>query len=411
MRSHSRIGLLLIGGVLALSAVSGFIARGALAPPEPAQAQQDNPFIYSAKFVCGQGQPPTLVTGAYFTAVNIHNPGLNPVVLTKRVVYALPERWIEQNGPYPPSEEITVQLGWDQAFEIDCQDIAAIQTPPSDFPYYKGFVVIRSPVELDVVAVNSTESRTVALPPAKGVGLGSDIDVVHVWPLGAGPCQYGKNSDGAIGNGTGIPGDDATVPWSGDSLDDCFDADDDGDGLTDGQELTGVACGGIVTDPGGDITYDDNGDGTWLGAGDDGPSWDTDGDAVPDKAECDAGTNPTVRAAADRTACNTYVQNVLLLPPAGDADVDGLQNGWEVCKWITDPRVQNTDGQGKGDCQEAMDVNGNGFLTATDAVLITQAFFGLIGSDGDFDINGNGFITNSDAVLVLQAYFGVKPCQ
>jgi hypothetical protein len=212
-------------------------------------------------------------------------------------------------------------------------------------------------------------------------------------PTTGNPGQENFDADGppwgngpGIGNGTGIPGNDATVP-NGDGLGDACDPDIDNDGIPNGSDLYY---------PGGDNTYDDNNNGNPchpLGSdtADNGPSWDHNCNGKRDGVEsiCPLATNPN-----------------------GDDDGDGLLNTWEVCKWGTDPSYWDTDGDGlHGDCKEAMDVNGNGFVTAADATFIKQASFGVIGSDGDFDINGNGFITNADAVLVLQAVFGVSPCQ
>jgi hypothetical protein len=159
-----------------------------------------------------------------------------------------------------------------------------------------------------------------------------------------------ENADNQIGNGKGIAGHDGTVPNSaGDTTGDACDTPDaDNDGLPNASDA----------DPGGDITYDDNNNGTMCpaDAADDGPSWDSNCNGIRDGAE---GICP------------------LAVNPNGDDDGDGLLNTWEVCKWGTDPSVQNTDGEGKGDCQEAMDVNGNGLITNSDAVFVLQAFFGV----------------------------------
>jgi hypothetical protein len=214
-------------------------------------------------------------------------------------------------------------------------------------------------------------------------------DSVDNCPLVYNPGQENSDSGpppsgtGGIGNGTGIAGDDATIP-NGDSLGDVCDDDLDNDGIPNASD----------PDPGGDITYDDNNSGNpcvplGTDAADDGPSWDHNCNGKRDGVE---GSCP------------------LAVNPSGDDDGDGLLNTWEVCKWGTSATVINTDGDTLGDCTEVMDVDGNGFLTAADGTFIKQAFFDLIGKDGDFDINGNGIITNVDAVLVRQAFFGMRPC-
>jgi hypothetical protein len=215
---------------------------------------------------------------------------------------------------------------------------------------------------------------------------------------------------GAIGNGPGVAGNDETVP-NGDGLGDACDPDADNDSLDntdDGALLSNcVPIGEPANHPSpmsGDITYNDNNDLTMLGAGDNGPSWDTDGDSVRDGVECLGGTNPRVAAAGDRTTCSS------LAGGTGDTDGDGIDDTAEFCKWGSSRTVQESDGDGLGDCTEVMDVNGNGLVTNGDATLIRSAFFGVIGNDGDFDTNGNGAVTNGDAIQVQQAFFSINPC-
>jgi hypothetical protein len=190
----------------------------------------------------------------------------------------------------------------------------------------------------------------------------------------------------AIGNGTGIPGDDATDP--------AMAADCDNDGLSDGDELSGAACGGIATDPGPDITYDDDSNGIMLDGSDDGAAWDSDGDGARDGAECALGTDPTNPGSMPSSAqCGG----------TGDTDGDGLLDAWETCKWGTNPAVIDSDSDGTGDCKEAADVDGNGIVDFVDdviyyakAALLPAATFG---KDGDFDIDGNGIVDFVDDVV------------
>ena len=203
----------------------------------------------------------------------------------------------------------------------------------------------------------------------------------------SGPARYG----GHIGNGRSIAGDDATIP-NGDSLGDACDPDMDNDGIPDASD----------SDPGGDITYDDNANGNAcvpLGtdAADDGPSWDADCNGVLDGIEgsCPLAVNPT-----------------------GDDDGDGLLNTWEVCKWGTDPAVQDSDGDTLGDCKEAVDSDGNGIidfgndaLNSARASLLSAAAFG---KDGDFDLNGNNVITGdfgADTLTTAKMSFKLLVCK
>jgi hypothetical protein len=109
--------------------------------------------VYSAKFVCGTitgtGQIPVagspLVPGTYLTAINVHVP---------------------QND----------SLDADQGFEIDCGEIADLLGKPSGFdpadPFVKGFVVIYSKADLDVVAaysVKNVEEEAIGEPGEPGL--------------------------------------------------------------------------------------------------------------------------------------------------------------------------------------------------------------------------------------------------
>jgi len=213
-------------------------------------------------------------------------------------------------------------------------------------------------------------------------------------PIAVNPGQ--ENADSQIGNGTGIPGDDATVPNSAGDLegDACeTDGDIDNDGIADASD----------PDPGGDITYDDNNNGNpcvplGTDAADDGPSWDADCNGKLDGME---GSCP------------------LAVNPYGDDDGDGLLNTWEVCKWGTNPNVIDSDGDTIGDCVEAVDTNGNGIilgdfgadaLNSARATLLSPTAFG---KDGDFDLNGNNVLAGdygADTLETARFTLGVKVC-
>jgi hypothetical protein len=116
-------------------------------------------FQYAAKAVCGNFDDSSLSRGIYRTAINVHNPTEETVNLAKKV--ALAAREGEPPGQFSVMPFHKASLNPDAAFEIDCQDIAnffcPIGEPPVciDFIFIKGFVVINSPVELDVVAVHT----------------------------------------------------------------------------------------------------------------------------------------------------------------------------------------------------------------------------------------------------------------
>jgi len=113
-------------------------------------------FQYAVKVVCGEvvsqdNVPTPVAPGRYWTAINIHNPAkCQTAHLRWKVTVANP---IEP-GPVSAYQRPIV-LQPDRAVEIDCPQLmkALPQQPPLRF--VKGYVVIESDIELDVVAVYS----------------------------------------------------------------------------------------------------------------------------------------------------------------------------------------------------------------------------------------------------------------
>jgi hypothetical protein len=103
-------------------------------------------FQYAAKFVCGKASADELAPGAYFTAINVHNPTEHDVEFRKKIAVAG-----RREEPGLVSEFFDARLGPDEALEIDCPDIRELARADSDL--LKGFVVLESDVELDVVIV------------------------------------------------------------------------------------------------------------------------------------------------------------------------------------------------------------------------------------------------------------------
>jgi hypothetical protein len=229
----------------------------------------------------------------------------------------------------------------------------------------------------------------------------------------SGPSPSGK---GAIDNGPGISGGDATIP-NGDTMGDACDPDADNDGLPDAQDTNPLGATGLCAafagfddghpnPAGGDVTNDDNHNGdpalpAGTDAADNGPSWDTDNDGALDGAECTLGRNPRNRADRPSTAqCGG----------TGDTDGDGLLDAWETCGWGTDKAVVDSDGDTRGDCKEAADVDGNGLVNFVgdtmyyaQAILLPPASFG---KTMDFDINKNGLVDFVGDVM-LEAQFAL----
>ena len=116
-------------------------------------AEQPPRFQYAVKFVCGKPQSPVVAPGTYYTAINVHNPGERAVGFRKKFAVALPDE-----RPGPVSRLFDAKLGPDEAFEIDCPDI--MKHTRARIGFLKGFAVIESNSELDVVAVYTAAGAT-----------------------------------------------------------------------------------------------------------------------------------------------------------------------------------------------------------------------------------------------------------
>ena len=129
-----------------------------LVPHDNNVAQRDikaspYPVQYSVKFICGSASygccPGPVAPGSYFTAINILNPTDQKIKFRKKIAVALPG---EQPGHV--TKFTFNSLGPCEALEIDCADIYRRLGLPNGC-FLKGFVVIQSLVELDIVAVYS----------------------------------------------------------------------------------------------------------------------------------------------------------------------------------------------------------------------------------------------------------------
>ena len=110
------------------------------------QFQERVTFQYAAKVVCGRSAGEVVAPGVYFTAVNVHNPEDKAIRFRAKVAIALPGL-----KPGPVSSFHDAALGPDEALEIDCPDIHKLAKTREKF--LKGFLVLESESELDVVAV------------------------------------------------------------------------------------------------------------------------------------------------------------------------------------------------------------------------------------------------------------------
>ncbi|KAI9549366.1 LOW QUALITY PROTEIN: hypothetical protein GHT06_003732 [Daphnia sinensis] len=163
----------------------------------------------------------------------------------------------------------------------------------------------------------------------------------------------------------------------------------DNDGLTNGEELTGVDNPSTVANPNGETTNPLN--------------VDSDGDGVSDAQEAKDGTDPNNGCEYNPT--NQVVANVSTAWSNGDCDNDGLTNGEELtgidnpsttanpAGEKTNPLNVDSDGDGVSDAQEALDGtdpnNGCDYKVASqDATKVSTAW-----SNGDCDNDG---LTNGE---------------
>ena len=148
-------------------------------------------FQYAAKFVCGKSAGEVVAPGAYFTAINVHNPLYVDVRFRVKVAVGLPGL-----KPGPVSKFHAAKLGPDEALEIDGPDIFRLTDHKAEF--MKGFVVIESETELDVVAVYTAAGKdgqvetlhTERVPPRSRKAGTRELCVRFEAPLVVG-TQYG----------------------------------------------------------------------------------------------------------------------------------------------------------------------------------------------------------------------------
>lgn len=165
------------------------IAISGVPAPAAAQGTAAAPgtvfYQYAVKIVCGtvstfEGAELGHVSGRYQTAINVHNPSLEAVTFSKHLSIALP---FQKAGPRAPLH--TGTLANDESLQIECREIMA-NLVPSGFLgdclatdlicTVEGFLIIRSPVELDVVAVYTAANRGV---PGTFFSSG-DVTAMHV---------------------------------------------------------------------------------------------------------------------------------------------------------------------------------------------------------------------------------------
>ena len=118
---------------------------------------QERPIEYASKYVCGTRAATTtqqpfdaVSTGLYHTAVNIHNPHPDTATFYFKVATTQSR---PSGGTIVPGR--VLRLLSDQALEIDCAEILAMTRST----FAKGFLVIQTARELDVVTVYTAGPR------------------------------------------------------------------------------------------------------------------------------------------------------------------------------------------------------------------------------------------------------------
>lgn len=112
--------------------------------------------------------------GKYRTAVNVHNPWDQPANIEKWVTLANP-----QEIPPITGDRIQEILGPLGAFDVDCVHLRDDFGLPAGakVPGGKGFMVIQSDLELDVVAVYTSRAET-----NNKNGVGTSVDIEYIVP-------------------------------------------------------------------------------------------------------------------------------------------------------------------------------------------------------------------------------------
>jgi len=121
-------------------------------------------FQYAAKVVCASpnGRGP-LVVQAYATSINVNNPSDSLIVfLRKRLVITFPPGFqIPQKGLASFNDSLIATY----ALTTDCRDLRKHYSLTQ--PFFEGFVVIQSTLQLDVVSVYTVPGGIDVVPVAE----------------------------------------------------------------------------------------------------------------------------------------------------------------------------------------------------------------------------------------------------
>jgi hypothetical protein len=207
MNRNKLLILVVIALGLAVFGIAGSV-------PNQASASNPTPIVanyylsnFSVKFVCGETKGPIpalgdageglVKPGNYATEINIHNYWYREVGIRKKVVvlaldpgdHTLRPFRARETNPHPdnvapqPQEHYRLILPPDGATMDDCTALWQMAypgtVPPTPMPLFIGYLVLLSPLDLDVDAVYTAESLA---PGATGdeQSTGMSIDVERV---------------------------------------------------------------------------------------------------------------------------------------------------------------------------------------------------------------------------------------
>jgi hypothetical protein len=155
-------------------------------------------YQYAAKVACSlllPHQDGTLATGTYRSIINIHNPTNEKITIAAKV--ALATQFGSEAGPFDVAPFKGAVLQPDGAVGVNCFDIAGYFCPINgvcvDFAFLEGFLVVKSPVALDVVGVYTAR-------PTDGEVSSIDVETVHARRISEtvklGSAEPGKPGEG-----------------------------------------------------------------------------------------------------------------------------------------------------------------------------------------------------------------------
>jgi hypothetical protein len=133
--------------------------------PGHAQQQIATRFQYSAKALCTLvgdiGFGDAFAPGRYRTVINIHNPTERKIEIARKFALAIQPGEAAGSFSITPYKALTLEP--DQAVAYNCFDLAGFYCPIRGvcvhFTAIDGFLVVNSPVELDVVAVYTAHPK------------------------------------------------------------------------------------------------------------------------------------------------------------------------------------------------------------------------------------------------------------